>query len=102
MSAAEVVQQPDLSALTEEAWQDRGREFADRANATAWEIGDWLVTAEEFLDGEQNNPIRYQRATKLSGLAYGTLRNRASVASCVVKADQDVECPRGEEVSRPR
>ena len=68
--------------LAEEAWEKQGHGFALRANATCWEIGDWIVRAETDFDGEdkERRPRRYQRAANLTELKYGTLRNRASVA----------------------
>jgi len=75
---------PEVDALaeplTEEAWEEQGREFASRADATCWEIGDWIVRAETDFDGEERRPRRYMRAADLTGLKHGTLRNRACVA----------------------
>jgi hypothetical protein len=65
--------------ISEEVWEEQGREFARRSDSTAWAIGDWLVSGEQ-IDGEPNDPRRYERAVELSGLKYGTLRNRACVA----------------------
>jgi hypothetical protein len=79
VSVIEAEPQASDVPVSEEHWEEQGRDIARRANATAWEIGDWLVEGEA-LDGEPTNTRRYEKAVKLSGLAYGTLRNRACVA----------------------
>jgi hypothetical protein len=71
----------DLSDdLAEDEWWEIGERFKREQSLTAWRIGDWLVHAADHYDGGEQSDSRYTRASDLTDLSYGTLRNRASVA----------------------
>jgi hypothetical protein len=57
-----------------EQWVAIGRRVADRADASLWWLGDWLVF------GSRMYGPRYERGIQLTGLDYQTLRNYAMVA----------------------
>jgi hypothetical protein len=60
--------------LTFDSWERAGRQIAGIVDSSAWCLGDWLIY------GQQQYADRYQRAIKLAGLDYQTLRNYAWVA----------------------
>jgi hypothetical protein len=66
--------------LREDAWWQEGEQLASEQAASSWKIGDWLLFAERHYDEGKRNDNRYTKAEKVTGLAYQTLRNRASVA----------------------
>jgi hypothetical protein len=61
--------------LTFEEWEQAGKFLTRLANASAWAIGDWVQHGQYAGYGE-----KYETALEQTGLAYGTLRNYASVA----------------------
>lgn len=65
--------------LTEDQWQDVGRELGRDARASAFRIGDWLLHAEVVYDKGDKAEGRYVQAEELTGLGRRTLRNYASV-----------------------
>jgi hypothetical protein len=78
-STTEPVAEVGAVPISDEVWEEQGRDLARRLESSAWEIGDWLVRGEQ-IDGKPCDPNRYQRAVSITRIGYGTLRNRASVA----------------------
>lgn len=65
------------SFLSIAEWSDVGRSLGKQGAAMLWWIGDW------FRMGEKTYGSTYTEAMAITGLAYGTLRNCAYVASNV-------------------
>lgn len=63
--------------LTEQQWLKAGQCLADASKALPWLIGDWI------LAGEQQWGKTYEEAEEITGLAYKTLANAASVCKRV-------------------
>src|SRR5262245_67335 len=76
----------DPAQLTEAAWEAQGCALAlDYRRSTddaLWAIGDWIVAAEQQLDGNNKNKRthRYTKAAEITDLGYGRLRNVACTA----------------------
>jgi preprotein translocase subunit Sec63 len=64
----------DVHTFEVDEWLQRGRQIAEHASSTCWQIGDWLN------DGERKWGETYRWASEITGLSQGTLRNYAVVA----------------------
>jgi hypothetical protein len=65
----------DVHTAALDEWFERGKQISKRIDGTCWEIGDWLN------EGERQWGETYRWASEITGLAQGTLRQYASVAS---------------------